>query len=71
MPASALWMSPLVCDSGYQLAHNLSFQCVGATGSYDANSMAIGTFQTLLCALVLGVAVAIGFMIWRSFRKPG
>jgi hypothetical protein len=71
MPASALWMSPFVCDSGYQLAHNVSFQCVGATGSYDANSMAIGTFQTLLCALVLGVAVATGFMIWRSFRRSG
>ena len=71
MPASALWMSPFVCDSGYQLAKNVSFQCVGATGSYDANPMAIGTFQTLLCALVLGVAVAIGFVIWRSFRTAG
>lgn len=71
MPASALWMSPFVCDSGYQLTKNVSFQCVGATGSYDANAMAIGTFQTLLCALVLGVAVAIGFMIWRGFRRPG
>jgi hypothetical protein len=71
MPASALWMSPLVCDSGYRLAHNVSFQCVGAIGSYDANSMAIGTFQTLLCALVLGAAVAIGFVIWRGFRRAG
>jgi hypothetical protein len=33
--------------------------------------LAIATFQTLLCALVLGVAVAIGFMVWRSFRRPG
>src|ERR1700758_3868837 len=71
MPASALWMSPFVCDSGYQLAKNVSFQCVGAADSYDANPMAIGTFQTLLCALVLGVAVAIGFVIWRSFRRAG
>jgi hypothetical protein len=71
MPASALWMSPLVCDDGYRLARNVSFQCVSATGSYDANSIAIGMFQTLLCALVLGVAVATGFAIWRSFRRPG
>ena len=69
VPASALWMSPLVCDDEYQLAHNVSFQCVGATGSYDVNSMTIATFQTLLCALVLGAAVAIGSKIWRSFRR--
>jgi hypothetical protein len=71
MPASALWMSPFVCDSGYQLAKNVSFQCVGTTGAYDANSMEIGTFQTLGCAVVLSAAVAIGFMIWRSFRRAG
>jgi uncharacterized membrane protein YgdD (TMEM256/DUF423 family) len=71
MPASALWMSPFVCDDEYQLAHNVSFQCVGATGSYDVNSMTIATFQTLGCALVLGVAVTVGSMIWRSFRKSG
>jgi uncharacterized membrane protein YgdD (TMEM256/DUF423 family) len=71
MPASALWMSPFVCDDEYQLAHNVSFQCVGATGSYDVNSMTIATFQTLGCALVLGVAVTVGLMIWRSFRRPG
>jgi uncharacterized membrane protein YgdD (TMEM256/DUF423 family) len=68
VPTSALWMSPLVCDDEYQLAHNVSFQCVGATGSYDVNATTIGTFQTLLCAVVLGVAVAIGSVIWRSFR---
>jgi hypothetical protein len=33
--------------------------------------MEIGTFQTLGCALVLGAAVAIGSMIWRSFRRSG
>jgi hypothetical protein len=71
MPASALWMSPLVCDDEYQLAHNVSFQCVDATGSYDVNSMTIGTYQTLLCALVLGAAVAIGVAIWRGIRSSG
>ncbi|OBG24547.1 hypothetical protein [Mycobacterium sp. 852002-51057_SCH5723018] len=84
MPASALWTGPFVCDSGYQLAYNTSsysykpgqsgtsvdFECVGATGSYDASWFAIDAFQTLLVAGVLGVAVAIGYVIWRSFRKP-
>jgi len=84
LPASALWASPFVCDSGYELAYNttnysykpgqsgtnVSFQCVGETGSYDPSWLAIDALQTLLCAVVLGVAVAVGFMIWRSFRKP-
>jgi hypothetical protein len=84
MPSSALWTSPLVCDSGYQLAYNtanysykpgqsgtsVSFQCVGATGSYEPSWIAIDTFQTLLAALVLGAAVAVGFVVWRQFRKP-
>jgi hypothetical protein len=68
VPASALWMSSFVCDDEYQLAHNVSFQCVGATGSYDVNSTTIATYQTLLCALVLGAAVSIGSKIWRRFR---
>jgi hypothetical protein len=71
MPASTLWMSPFVCDDGYLLARKVSFQCVGATDSYDANSMQIGAYQTLLCAVVLGVAVAVGFAIWRGVRRSG
>jgi len=83
MPASALWTSPFVCDSGYQLAYNttnysykpgqsgtsVSFQCVGDAGSYEPSWIAIDAFQTLLVTLVLGAAVAVGFMIWRGFRK--
>jgi hypothetical protein len=83
LPASALWMSPVVCDSGYQLAYDttnysykpgqsgtsISFECVGATGSYDANFIAIDALQTLLVAGVLGAVVGIGYVIWRSFRK--
>jgi hypothetical protein len=85
MPASALWTSPFVCDSGYQLAYSttgysykpgqsgtsVDFECVGATGSYDASWFAIDTFQTLLVAGVLGVAVAVGYVIWRQFRRAG
>jgi hypothetical protein len=84
MPSSALWTSPFVCDSGYQLAYNtanysykpgqsgtsVSFQCVGATGSYEPSWIAIDVFQSLLAALVLGAAAAVGFMIWRLIRKP-
>jgi hypothetical protein len=84
MPSSALWTSPFVCDSGYQLAHNtsnysykpgqsgtsVSFECVGATGWYEPSWIAIDAFQTVLVTLVLGAAVAVGFVVWRQFRKP-
>ena len=84
MPSNALWTSPFVCDSGYQLAHNtshysykpgqsgtsVSFQCVGATGWYEPSWIAIDAFQTVLVTLLLGAAVAVGFVVWRQFRKP-
>jgi hypothetical protein len=84
MPASAMWTSPFVCDSGYQLAYNttnysykpgqsgtsVDFECVGATGLYDASWIAIDAFQTLLVAGALGAAVAAGYVIWRQFREP-
>ncbi|OBK43687.1 hypothetical protein [Mycobacterium sp. 1081908.1] len=83
MPSSALWTSPFVCDSGYQLAYDttnysykpgqsgtsVSFECVGATGSYEPSWIAIDAFQTVLAAVVLGAAVGIGFVIWRLIRK--
>lgn len=83
MPASAMWTSPFVCDSGYQLAYNtinysykpgqsgtsVSFECVGATGSYEPSWIAIDALQTSLVTVVLGAAVAVGFVIWRSFRR--
>ncbi|ORV85971.1 hypothetical protein AWC11_18895 [Mycobacterium interjectum] len=83
MPASAMWTSPFVCDSGYQLAYNttnysykpgqsgtsVSFECVGATGSYEPSWIAIDALQTILAAVVLGAAVGVGFLIWRAFRK--
>jgi hypothetical protein len=84
MPSSALWMSPIVCSSGYQLAYNtshysykpgqsgtsVSFQCVSGDSSHDVNDLAIFGLQSLLAALVLCVAVAIGGSIWRRLRKP-
>ncbi|OBF50249.1 hypothetical protein A5787_08165 [Mycobacterium sp. 852002-50816_SCH5313054-b] len=83
MPASAMWTSPFVCDSGYQLAYNttnysyqpgqsgtsVSFECVGATGSYEPSWIAIDALQTILATVVLGAAVGLGFLIWRSFRR--
>ncbi len=83
MPASAMWTSPFVCDSGYQLAYNttnysyqpgqsgtsVSFECVGATGSYEPSWIAIDALQTILATVVLGAAVGVGFLIWRSFRR--
>jgi hypothetical protein len=85
MPSTALWMSPIVCDGGYQLTYNtdhysykpgqsginVNFECVnGAGDAYDPNWFAIDALQTLLFALIAGVAVAMGFVIWRQFRKP-
>jgi hypothetical protein len=84
MPSTALWMSPIVCDSGYQLAYNtshysykpgqsgtdVSFECVNGADSYDPNWFAIDALQTLLFSLVAGAAVGVGFVIWRQFRKP-
>jgi hypothetical protein len=83
MPSTALWTSPFVCDSGYQLAYNtrnysykpgqsgtsVSFQCVGETGLYEPNWLLIDAFQTLLVSLVLGAAVGVGFVLWRMVFK--
>ena len=83
MPSSALWTSPFVCDSGYQLAYDttdysykpgqsgtsVSFECVGAAGSYEPSWLAIDAFQTILAAVVLGAAVGVGYLIWRAIVK--
>jgi hypothetical protein len=84
MPSSALWTSPFVCDSGYQLAYNtknysykpgqsgtsVTFQCVGPSDSYAPSWLLIDTFQTVLVSLVLGAAVGVGFLIWRRIFRP-
>jgi hypothetical protein len=84
-PSSALWMSSIVCRSGYDLGYNtsnysykpgqsgtsVSFQCVGDTDYYDANDFAVFALQSLLAMLVGCVALAIGALLWRRSHKPG
>jgi hypothetical protein len=84
IPSSALWMSAIVCDSGYQMAYNtsdysykpgqsgttVSFQCVGDAGSYAVNDFAVFGLQFLLIALVVGVVGAVVGLMWRRRRKP-
>jgi uncharacterized coiled-coil protein SlyX len=84
IPSSALWMSAIVCDSGYQMAYNtsdysykpgqsgttVSFQCVGDAGSYDVNNFAVFALQSLLIALVVFAVGAVVGLMWRRRRKP-
>jgi hypothetical protein len=84
IPSSALWMSAIVCDSGYQLAYNasdysykpgqsgtsVSFQCVGDAGSYDVNDFAVFGLQFLLIVLVVCVVGAVVGLMRRPRRKP-
>jgi hypothetical protein len=84
IPSSALWMSPIVCRGGYQMGYNTShysykpgqsgtsvgFQCVGDADSYDVNDFAVFALQSLLAALVLCVALAVGRLLWRRSHTP-
>jgi hypothetical protein len=79
IPSTALWMSPIVCRSGYDMAYNtshygykpgqsgtsVSFQCVSNGDYYDVNDFAVFALQSLLTAVVLGVALAVGGLLWR------
>lgn len=85
IPSTALWMSPVVCGSGYEMAYNtshysykpgqsgttVSFQCVNGDDFYDVNDLAVFALQSLLAALLLGAAVAVGAVMWRRSHKPG
>ncbi len=80
IPASALWMSAIVCDSQYHLTYDISgysyrpgqsgtsvtFQCVSGAGSYDVNTFAVMGLQSLLAVLVV---CTVGCVIWRLARK--
>ncbi|ORW94368.1 hypothetical protein AWB92_11470 [Mycobacterium sp. IEC1808] len=84
IPSSALWMSPVVCRSGYAMAYNtshysykpgqsgtsVSFQCVGDGDSYDVNDFAVFALQSLLAALLVFAVLVVGGLLWRRSRKP-
>jgi hypothetical protein len=73
-PSSAVWMSGIVCISGYRLAYgdagqSLSFHCVNGDSSYDVKDLAV-LLQSVLAALVLCVGL-IGIGLVRArLRKP-
>ncbi|WP_156690024.1 hypothetical protein [Mycobacterium sp. Marseille-P9652] len=76
IPATALWMGPIVCPNGYgmtsdtshysympgQSGTTVSFQCVNGESAYDVNDFAVFSLQFLLVALVVFVA---GGLAWR------
>ncbi|MGO9155392.1 hypothetical protein [Mycobacterium sp.] len=74
-PSSALWMSGIVCISGYRLAPyqpgmSVSFHCVKGDSSYDVSDLAVFGLQAILAALVLCVGlIGIG-LIRARLRKP-
>ncbi len=79
LPSTALWMSPIVCPSGYDMASStshysympgqsgttVSFECINGDSAYDINDFAVFALQVLLVALVVLVA---GGLIWRLRR---
>jgi hypothetical protein len=82
-PSTALWMSPIICRSPYELAYNsshysykpgqsgtsVSFQCVSDANAYDVNQFAITGLQSVLIALVLCVGVVVFRLIRRQTRN--
>ena len=85
IPSTALWMSPIVCRSGYAMAYNsshysykpgqsgtsVSFQCVSDTDFYDVNDLAVFALQSLLAAFLVFVALVVGGLVWRRSHKRG
>lgn len=72
-PSSALWMSGIVCISGYRLAYDdpgqsVSFHCVNGDSSYDVKDLAV-LLQSVVAALVLCVGlIGIGLIRARLRR---
>jgi hypothetical protein len=83
-PSTALWMSPIVCRSPYQLAYStphysykpgqsgtsVSFQCVSGDTSDYANGSVIDALRSVLIALILGATVVAIGLLRRLLRKP-
>jgi len=84
-PSSALWMSAIVCPSGYGLTSNtshysyqpgqsgtsVSFQCVSRDSAYDVNDFAVFGLQCLLVALVVCAGGGLIWRLTRGRRSPG
>ncbi|SPM31257.1 MmpS family transport accessory protein [Mycobacterium terramassiliense] len=82
-PSSALWMSGIVCGSGYHLANDnkhygtpsggsgitMSFRCVSGNSSYHANDFSVFELQFLLVGIASCAAVAAGVLLWRLLPK--
>jgi len=72
-PSSAVWMSGIVCISGYRLASHdpgqaVGVHCVNGDSSYDVKDLAV-LLQSVLAALVLCVGmIGIG-LIRARLRK--
>jgi hypothetical protein len=54
-----------------QSGTSVSFQCVRDGDYYDVNDFAVFALQSLLAAVALFVALAVGRLIWRRSHKPG
>ena len=76
LPATALWMSSIVCNSPYHLEYHkttggcssfVSFRCVDGESSYSAMDLVSGV-QAVAVALVLVIIAAIGFLVWYGLR---
>ncbi len=81
-PSSALWMSSIVCSSGYQLTYgtsdysykpgqsgtSVSFECVKDADAYGPSWFVIDLFQSMMVALVVGAAVILGRVLWKRLR---
>jgi hypothetical protein len=68
-PSSAVWMSGIMCITGYRLAYgdegqSASFHCVNGDSSYDVKDLAV-LLQSVLAVLVLCVGL-IGLGLIRS-----
>jgi hypothetical protein len=68
-PSSAVWMSGIMCITGYRLAYgdpdqSVNFHCVNGDSTYDVKDLAV-LLQSVLAALVLCVGL-IGIGLIRS-----